>query len=332
MKVAPDITAVRDGTMNGSQCFAQETGTTGIMGIGQAAFGDVDGLVVLGEAFEHWLDGPRFEIPAEIVLPYSEWDRSNGTPGSPATDADIVDTVELNSDSVTISFEAVKELTVTEIVEQGNNETGEQLVLVGVHEGEPVRKDDGSVWLAGVDHRVDEFVCMVEVFDSSSRTPDASTGWRAVGRNIATANKGVGFVENSPEYDKVFVLRDHPLGKSQELCSDGRIFPVAILRFDPGGVGPVPEGDERFHTASTEGEDDLSVVLDGRLVEFTFAWLDAGPFDGEAMGIVSERGREVEVRFVAGIMFASSAGNIGVWVCCLRSECVPIRIPTKSLF
>lgn len=275
MKVAPDITAVRDGAMNGGQRFAQETGTTGIMGIGQAAFGDVDGLVVLGEAFEHWLDGPRFEIPAEIVLPHSAWDRSNGTPGSPATDADIVDTVELNSDSVTISFEAVKELTVTEIVEQGNNETGEQLVLVGVHEGEPVRKDDGSVWLAGVDHRVDEFVCMVEVFDSSSRTPDASTGWRAVGRNIATANKGVGFVENSPEYDKVFVLRDHPLGKSQELCSDGRIFPVAILHFDPGGVGPVPESDEWFDTSFAESENHLAIVFYFFFIKFSFFRFDA---------------------------------------------------------
>ena len=106
----------------------------------------------------------------------------------------------------------------------------------------------------------------------------------------------------------------------------------AAFLCEPERESPVPEGDERFHTASTEGEDDLPVVLDGRLVEFTFAWLDAGPFDGEAMGIVSERGCKVKVGFVSRIMFASSAGDIGVWVCCLRSECVPIRIPAKSLF
>lgn len=148
---------------------------------------------------------------------------------------------------------------------------------------------------------------------------------------ISMSSIDIGLIERDP---KMYV---HAERFDNDFCVAFKVFretgchDTAFL-CEPERESPVPEGDERFHTASTEGEDDLSVVLDGRLVEFTFAWLDAGPFDGEAMRIVSERGREVKVGFISRIMFASSAGDIGVWVCCLRSECVPIRIPTKSLF
>ena len=63
MKVASDVNAVGNSAMNSVEGFFYEEFPAGVCCIGQAAFGDIDGLVIFFQVFEYRLDGFGFHIP-----------------------------------------------------------------------------------------------------------------------------------------------------------------------------------------------------------------------------------------------------------------------------
>ena len=323
IEVAADIGTGSDGAVEGGEGGRDELLTERVGSVGDAVFEDIDRFPI-GDEFGHGMV-ERFGgvFPAEVrlsdILVFSE----------PAGDAMVIIMVE--SDEVLCVPDAIEKESVPYHVGTPFEEAIPESVSGGFEPDIVFGDTDLGSRETVLESVIGETVCADERRLCPEKRNQSAFLWRPSSGEVGMGGLDIGLIECDPETHVHAERLGDGFRIALEVFRETGCQNAAFL-CEPERKSPMPEGDEGLHASSTESEDDLTVVLDGRFVEFTFARLDAGPFDGEAVGIVSERGCEVEVGFVAGVVFAGGAGDIVVRVGGFGSEGVPTRIPAESLF
>ena len=92
---------------------------------------------------------------------------------------------------------------------------------------------------------------------------------------------------------------------------DGALRLPAALADEPRRGGEVVEGDDGLYAICLAAGDDLAVMLDLRLVKLALLRLDAGPLNGEAVGVEPRPGQQYNVLLIAVIVVASQPAGLG---------------------
>ena len=157
---------------------------------------------------------------------------------------------------------------------------------------------DGGVGLQAVDDLVAPDVCGEKVVE---RLDHVGEGEHATGREHPQ--------QVGPEAQRVDLVQRHPRAAPRPQVRHRGLDPrpVAVrsvvrqpeVLAQPGGVGEVMEGDERFETALPARPQDGGVVLQRAVVDLSLGRLDPGPLDTEANGVATQGRGAVEVLVVA---------------------------------
>src|SRR5690606_8030809 len=77
--------------------------------------------------------------------------------------------------------------------------------------------------------------------------------------------------------------------------NDGRMFPATHF-FKPEGIGEVMEGNPGLDAALMQGCEHLAIAVQRGWIKLPWAWLNAAPFNADAVRGKPQRGHAVEVR------------------------------------
>src|SRR5438128_2196541 len=86
----------------------------------------------------------------------------------------------------------------------------------------------------------------------------------------------------------------------------------AAARLQPARVGEMVQRDHRGDAAAPHRLEQFAVALDRAIVEVALAWLDPAPLDREAVGVVAERRRAIQVTFGVAPPATGLAGAVAV--------------------
>ena len=130
------------------------------------------------------------------------------------------------------------------------------------------------------------------------RAQQALLAGQPVPFQVAALNVNDRLVERDPECAQAPEFLRRLGGQAGEALDDGRVFPAALLR-QPAGVGEMVQGHERREAVGARLRQQVAVEAPGGCVPVIGAGLDAAPFNGEAVRIVTERASERKVFSVA---------------------------------
>lgn len=311
IEIAAHIGSINDGAVDSGESGGDELLAQLIGRIRETAFGDVDRQAVGLEFEQRLIDrvGPIFpaEVGLDLVRILAE------------AVVDDVAVVVIQPDEVLVVSDAIEE----ERIPSPAGERLEEMVderRAGHLECDLVLGDaDLRSWESLLDRLVGEPVRADEMMERAEIEKRILLLRRPGAFEVGVSGYHVGLVEGDPECylaaELFGDLRGVAFEVSWKICRGG-----AAFFGEPEGERPVPEGDEGFDVPRAECGDDRTVVFDLFLIEDAFARLDTRPLDREAIGAQVERLHNVEIFFVARIVFAGGTGEIVFRISGLQAE------------
>ena len=131
---------------------------------------------------------------------------------------------------------------------------------------------------------------------------------RPLPEDVALEDVDHRLVERDPPAHAIVIGVDHPLHEALEVVLDRGILPPPLLG-EPARQGVVMDRDDGLDPALEQRIDDGAVVLERLVGEPPVLRLEAAPFEREAMGVVVERARQIEVLAEAVVVIAGVPGG-----------------------